>query len=309
MNGRAADIEDDIRDPDSDEENQPVNGKGKQKAADDSLGSEELQTVDDDDSSVPLPQPELVNFLVAFIFTGVTQNKDLAGLPHYPAKSIPALKQHLNALPAFETEQDLRDVLQDHGSSEVLKWICDEFKDMFSIPTDEQKVPGLPDTVPQFIINQHPADRVATFQRSFAKAGSNSMLIFHGTNLDSVMPILKTGFRGEVWMAEEPRVSYGYTQVHRQASVLPNMLNNPYTNFGALLGCEVAGNGKVISNWDGPIHARVDPKTIMPRYVFLIPAEHVGSQKDMPRRTDMEKTILAGFEDLRSRDEEESQAN
>lgn len=251
-----------------------------------------------------------MNFLVAIIFTGVSQKKDLTGLPNCPVDTVAILQKHLNALSAFKTEKDLQIALQKHRSSEVLAWICDEFKDTFSIPADEAKIPGFPDDVPQFIISQHRPNRIATFQRSFTKAKSRSMLIFHGTNIDSVMRILEIGFRGTVWMAEEPRVSYGYAWVHRRESVLHNMDNNPYSNFGALLGCEVAGKGSVVDNYDGQIHAGVNPNSIMPRYLFLISQAHLGQvQKELPRREDMEKTMLAGFEDLRSRDEESMSAN
>lgn len=254
----------------------------------------------------------MVNFLNAIIFMDVSRANYSDTTNGCPVDSVNALKKHLSALPILKSDKQLREVLESHPSKKVLKWMCDRHGKDFSIATDSTRIPGLPNKVPQFIINTHPPKNVASFQKHFKKASSKSMVLFHGTHIDRIRPIIATGFHktGDmgVFLAEDPRTSYPYAGRHYDHRQFAQ--STPYRDYGALFGCEVTGDGELSTDdkWEGRVHVVRDPSRIIPRYVFLLPMKDIHAmgnfQQSTPRRADMEKAMLDGFKFLRTRDQQ-----
>lgn len=137
------------------------------------------------------------------------------------------------------------------------------------------------------------------------------MLLFHGTPLHNLRSILRKGFykssyeRG-VWLALNP--SYSFDFINKYPSPIEAIWpNSPYLNYGALLGCEVAGSGEpLMSRSTGmgthhPIHVVSELRSVIVRYVFLLPLRTITTTKaNMPLRSMVERAMLAGFANMRT---------
>jgi hypothetical protein len=187
---------------------------------------------------------------------------------------------------------------------EVKKWVIETCGGHLEEATGSMKIRGIPDDIPQFVVHK-PATQLQTVFKD-RKSRLGSMLMFHGTPLPNLQPILQGGFRpGVVWVAREPSWSIGFAlkgQRHagrpggmaggyRDFMTLPQiekLLQSPYCSYGALLGCEYVeatgqwtGRGRGV----GPPRVRAgggmqlgtactyDHHAVMVRYVFLIPPD------------------------------------
>jgi hypothetical protein len=291
-------------------------GKGKEKAGNDKTSTFKAKAHD-----VPLsskietsvmyqPHPYVVNLLVTIIFTDISKTKNMSTLQGCPCASVDDLKTQLNALPTFKMENALREAFNSHPSKNVLRWICEKYGKDFSVAAGKTKIPGLSAAIPQFIINRHPKKQVTSFQAHFARDSNQSMVLFHGTNIDSIRSILATGFNPTVgsglYMAEDPLTSSYYAGCHYTDEHFSP--TTTYRNFGALFGCEVTGYGEPLTNTRARgIHVVMNPSRVIARYVFLLPMADIAAMYQgvsIPRRADMEKAMLAGFKVLRSQDNE-----
>jgi hypothetical protein len=190
---------------------------------------------------------------------------------------------------------------------EVKKWVIETCGSQLEEATGSMKIRGIPDVILQFVVHKPATQLQAAF--TDRKMRQASRLMFHGTPLPNLQPILQGGFRhGEVWVAAEPSYSFrfalkgqGFAEQRRrliangglglERFTLPlneELLKSPYCSYGALLGCEYV-EGTSISRGRGYVRRRPrvkvmggggmtmetsstnDHHAVMVRYVFLIP--------------------------------------
>jgi hypothetical protein len=129
-------------------------------------------------------------------------------------------------------------------------------------------------------------------------------LVFHGTRPSALFSILSEGLQmmtnnnhivngayygNGIYLAEEPRTSVDFARAN--TSTWPNSSFAGDANTRVLLVCELAGN--VVAPLQG-IHVITDPRTVMVRYVFLLPANFQA-----PARANIEQAFLSAFAQLR----------
>jgi hypothetical protein len=169
-----------------------------------------------------------------------------------PAPSVAALKAGLNVIPAFLSSNQLRAASSTSTmSGNILRWICGEFGEKIIPAGGDLRISGMPKSYFQFIVIRQDPDLQKLFDMDVAAASSKSMLLFHGTGLTSLVSVLSegftptqdTGFGKGLFMSENPSQSYDYAYF-RRLSPGTSWTNSPYSSFGVLLGCEVAGNAE-----------------------------------------------------------------
>jgi hypothetical protein len=190
---------------------------------------------------------------------------------------------------------------------EVKKWVIETCGSQLEEATGSMKIRGVPDVILQFVVHKPTTQLQTAFtDRKMRRA---SRLMFHGTPLPNLQPILQSGFRpGVVWVAAEPSYSFRFALKgqgfadHRRRLIangglgfggftLPQdeeLLRSPYYSYGALLGCEyVEGTSMLGGRGYAKRRPRVkimggggmtmetsstnDHHAVMVRYVFLIP--------------------------------------
>jgi hypothetical protein len=239
----------------------------------------------------------------------IAQSGNLKLLPGCPAKTAGAARQHLDAFTKFKTTNDVTAVLKGASSpaKALVSWICSTLGQDLVRATGDLEISGFPDSVHQFIVVKPVPALQGPFDAHMKTDSPRSIVLFHGTPLANLRSILSTGFRGArgLWMAAEPAISYGYAA--KACYGIPNSsiiewTGGPYPNsqVGALLGCEVSGKGRPLGHG---IHVILNLKSIMVRYIFLLPfgdgRECVDYSK-APARAVVEPAIRAAFTKIRS---------
>jgi hypothetical protein len=94
------------------------------------------------------------------------------------------------------------------------KWVLETCGNSLEEATGSMKIRGIPDDFPQFVVNRPTMQLQTAFKNSKSKHRSVSRLMFHGTPLPNLQPILQGGFKGgqdgAVWVAREPSTSLMY---------------------------------------------------------------------------------------------------
>jgi hypothetical protein len=192
---------------------------------------------------------------------------------------------------------------------DVKKWILETCGGNLEEATGSMKIRHFPDEIPQFVVHKPTMKLQTAFKDRKSKKRSGSRLMFHGTPLSNLQPILQGGFKGghdgAVWIAREPSTSLMYAlkgmftmfadeggsraaeledvlrvPLVRALQPLANLVNSPYAAYGALLGCEyVETRGSVGKGWlprsgeDKEATSTRDHRAVMVRYVFLLPPQ------------------------------------
>ena len=223
--------------------------------------------------------PSVVDLLLATVYATSSSNLNL--LPECPVPRA-HLANVLWRIPAVLTLQgaiDLTTAIKPLGPQveALLSWVCTRYRGFLTSAVDHLRVPAMP-SVHQFLLASAAPELERTFAQHFSQGGSTSRVVFHGTTLDRVYPILCEGLkvlsnsplmrnaaahgRG-VYLADEPSTSWGYT-----TNSGPGWAASSFHNFRVLLGCELAG---AATSRNG-IYVLADESRVMVRYVFLCPA-------------------------------------
>jgi hypothetical protein len=202
---------------------------------------------------------------------------------------------------------------------DVKKWVLETCGGNLEEATGSMKIKDIPDDIAQFVVHKPTMKLQTAFKDRKRKNMYESSLMFHGTPLPNLQPILEGGFKGghdgAVWVAKEPLISLGYAlraamwgaffgggedraggfeEVVRKEYVkqFGNLAMGPYASYGALLGCEYVGNGRSggrgrfsgfrmpgASGFDYETTCTRDHRAVMVRYVFLIPPDTKGARR------------------------------
>jgi hypothetical protein len=200
---------------------------------------------------------------------------------------------------------------------DVKKWVLETCGGNLEEATGSMKIKEIPDKIAQFVVHKPTMNLQTAFKDRKRKDRYGSSLMFHGTPLSNLQPILQGGFKGghdgAVWVAKEPLISLGYAlraarwgvffgrggdragkfeKVVRKEFVkqFGNLAMSPYASYGALLGCEYVENGRSggrvglvripgASGFDCETTCTRDHRAVMVRYVFLIPPDIKGARR------------------------------
>ncbi len=205
--------------------------------------------------------------------------------------AIPTLAQHLQAClnahgHSFRLPQALLGYSnQNHMTNStslarILLWAHISYRGFLVTATSPHRIPSFGPN--QFLLANSAPDLETAFARHAPTPNSETHILFHGTSLDRLHAILCQGLRVQsgtdlqrhgaahgagVYMADEPRVAWGYATAHVggwKASKLKNMK--------LLLGCELAGP-KPAAVSGGGIYVIGDATRLAVRYVFLLKSE------------------------------------
>jgi hypothetical protein len=171
---------------------------------------------------------------------------------------------------------------------EVKKWVMETCGSLLQEATGSLKIRGFPDDTPQFIVHKPEMQLQTAFEQRKSRLGS-SKLVFHGTPLPNLQPILQGGFKGgrdgAVWVAKDPLTSVGYALKGRMGGGrrmfygaggfgAANTPQSLYFSYGALLGCEFVDDRRFRKGFIVELDETTctsDRHAIMVRYVFLVP--------------------------------------
>lgn len=157
-------------------------------------------------------------------------------------------------------------------TDDVKKWVIETCGGNLEEATGSMKIKDIPDEIAQFVVHKPTMKLHTAFKDRKSQNRSGSSLMFHGTSLQNLQPILQGGFKGgndgAVWVAKEPITSIRYAlkiaiwrrgfagagvgraggleDVGRKQLVRKygNLAKSPYASYGALLGCEYVENDR-----------------------------------------------------------------
>jgi hypothetical protein len=249
--------------------------------------------------------PAVACLLLAMVYASA-KSGNLALLPGCPYPNAITITKLLDGLPptsGFSVEKlTLTFKLLDSPTVDLLSWTCCSYRGFLVSATGQLRVPNLPAGTHQFVL----ADAAPELEKAFAARRakpnqSSSRILFHGTSLDRLYPILCQGLRvcsgtplarhgaargNGIYMADEPSTSWHYAA----SNTALDWGKSIYKNTRVLLGCEFVGT----SQGSGGIHVISDPSTLMVRYLFLFPA---GSAA--PLAAHMTPAMISGIASLR----------
>ncbi|CZR63941.1 uncharacterized protein PAC_13838 [Phialocephala subalpina] len=173
------------------------------------------------------------------------------------------------------------------AGSDLLSYILTSHRSFLTAATGRLKIPSMPPGTLQFVLANSSPEREAAFaaEVDLRPQDSETRILFHGTSPDRLFAILCSGLkilsetplethgavygRG-IYMADEPSTSYLYCS-HTLSKNWKNSALDVGKGYKILLGCEQAGPRLVTG--EDVIHVVRDERTLMLRYVFLIPGE------------------------------------
>ena len=282
-----------------------------------------------------LPSPSVMNLLLTLVYADMSSyaTQFFAACPNCPVEGPVKLLNALAKIPTIKDHQHLEALCRPPAAKQnrISWWLSSTFGQKIVEATSRSglKIPGFTKWVYQFILASPASAHRDRFSKQLKKAKGKSILLFHGTPLQNLQSILRNGFvqadhrafGSGLYMAEEPSYCYRYaTRKTRQEGSepygpqyqdVPAKLNRtwPHTPFkivGALLGCEVAGNGQPVTHSHEPgVHVIRALDSVMIRYIFLIPgtstAAGLAAAAGAPKRAEVEQAMTAAIKVIRKR--------
>ncbi|KAI0127151.1 hypothetical protein BJ170DRAFT_581465 [Xylariales sp. AK1849] len=225
-----------------------------------------------------------IDLLLTTIFSAIGDNQHsqlLAGCPVQFAR----LQTVINSIPnlsSLQTADDLRTAVCgiDQFAKEreaLLSWMCLSFRGLILSAPAGFVVPSMPGAI-QFVMPNNNHEREEAFNAQ-AGARNSSGVVFHGTPIARLWPILTGGLKvmsdtnlmihgashgAGVYCGEEPSMSLnGYSST----STGQSWANSSLRNLKALLGCQLAGYTAASQGY----HVVSDANRLVVRHLFLVP--------------------------------------
>jgi hypothetical protein len=226
--------------------------------------------------------PAVLNLLVTTIYAEVARSNDLASLPGCPTPTVNLVLDQLKTFRAFKTLQELEAVRKAPltPAKILLNWISNKYGDQLKEATGSLKIKAMPSSILQFVVSTPIKELQDAFVVRKAAKNDESILLFHGARLPNLRDILQTNFNannGLVWASGQPWIPWDYAAgvIGGASYIRPPSAwkGDPYTNFGALMGCEVTHRNptRYIGLPDEDVHTYANPNDIMVKYIFLLP--------------------------------------
>ena len=182
-----------------------------------------------------------------------------------------------------------------------LLWACISYRGFLVSATGPQRIPSFGSN--QFLVANTAPDLELAFSRHMPTPQSTSQILFHGTSLDRLHPILCQSLREQsgtalqrhgayhgdgIYMADEPSLAWRYA-----AANSGGWKSSKLKNMKLLLGCELAGP-KPQAPHSGE-YVITDAAKLAVRYIFLL-----KSTARMPAAKDVRLPMASVFQSLRS---------
>lgn len=192
-------------------------------------------------------------------------------------------------------------------TEQFLSWVCCSFRGFLATATGKLRIPSLPPGTLQFVLANGAPLKEMGFHTEFNANMQQSKVVFHGTSLDRLYPILHQGLKimsgtplqaygaasgAGIYLADEPSTSWIYAD--RKAATRVNWSKSAIKNGRILLGCEMTGPG--IAQGRGGVHVVTKESTVMVRYIFVVPTETTA----MPIAGHLTSAMMSVFNSLRS---------
>jgi hypothetical protein len=194
------------------------------------------------------------------------------------------------------------------GRAELfLTWVCCSFKGFLTTATDKLRIPSLPPGTLQFVLANGAPMKELGFHTEFHANMQQSKVVFHGTSLDRLYPILHQGLKvmsgtplqvygaasgAGIYLADEPSTSWIYAD--RSTATRTNWSKSAIKNGRILLGCEMTSPSVALRR--GGIHVVTKESTVMVRYIFVVPTETTV----LPIANHLTSSMMSVFKSLRS---------
>lgn len=254
-----------------------------------------------DTQIVPKPAPEDVdpavfNLLISAVYNTVFITKRPPSyIRGYKTKEHKVLLEALDNIPLIEDTAQLENLLSGSStpSTKALEQICEQYGSRFVVLHDKHHLRGFEDDLPQFAILGSTGEP-STVRRK-AGDGPGSALLFYGTPLANLLPILTDGFTypDGLCAASEPNHAIAHAQnvwQHKRNY----WKNSPFGKHGALLGLQVAAQEQPLLYEEIMIKYQTLATV---RYLLLISPLAFG-----PLRKVVESLMLAGLKSIREGD-------
>lgn len=291
-------LEDSVAESASEENAEPESSEDNFESDSD----DEITTASLDRKYSEQPDHRVTNLLVAMFHAAEKL------LPDCPFPTKGDLGAQLEAIEIFDNAKQLNTALNGSSSTttEVLSWMCDRFgKDI--IPADGTfKISAMPEEVHQFVVARQMTELQKAFDKHLEDESSQSMLLYHGMTLRALLPILCTGFIASEdknfgdgnFMCESPLESCAYFDEGGSAKGCGySDWHSIYREYGVLLGCEVAGNGRKVPDVEHQTtHVVTKMYSILVRYIILIRRNVACDIHDTKTR----KQLTAAFKKMRA---------
>lgn len=253
--------------------------------------------------------PKVANLQVAMIRVHSSRYNHVS-FPGCPERTSKDLLRCLENIPNFNNQSEVEKMLgsPDTEAGELLSWMFKNCGNDVIVASDHFEIRGMSKPVDQFLLIKPDKKRHQTFLNGMKKALSKSILLFHGTPLSNLYPILRDGFTPSYderfglgnFMAEEPKLSYDFAfkeaASYRRYKASEKL--ESYSGWGVLLGCEVPGNGRPVEDYTNSIpsgvHVIEDLASIAIRYIFLLPPPYAPQK--MPARAVIRAQMMEAFQ-------------
>ncbi|RDW88154.1 hypothetical protein BP6252_00186 [Coleophoma cylindrospora] len=254
-------------------------------------------------SEEALPHYTVVNLLLATTYAETVRSGDTTLLPDCPFPTAQALRNCLNRLQCFATAEALAQSMllpESDMHGRLLHWVCAQFGQQIEPASGSFHIAGMPGDVQQFVLTRPTPALQARFMNAKVGANGRSCVLYHGTPLSNLRSIISTGFlpaydvshgRG-LFLAADPQISYYYAT---SRPVMEEWRNTPFAGLGAILGCEVSGDGRPISP---NIHCVNVLSSVMVRYIFLVTP---GRYVQLPDGSSLLEPMRAGISAINTR--------
>jgi len=226
----------------------------------------------------------VIELLLLGVFAA-TQKGRLDFLDPCPISDKSNISHTMAGLPALRTLDGASDIQKSVKSlgldtEALILWMA-SYDGFLASATGLLKIPNLLG-VYQFVLARAPMEVEAQYRRHESRPASTSQVVFHGTSMDRLFPILRQGFQvgtgtslqqhgasfgSGIYCATDPAMSMHY------ALASPGWPNSKFGNTKVIFGCELYGSHSPVSPG---IYVIPDPTQLRVRYVFLFPSAAVA---------------------------------
>ncbi|KAE8450454.1 hypothetical protein EG329_006529 [Mollisiaceae sp. DMI_Dod_QoI] len=238
--------------------------------------------------------PDVVNLLVSSIYNMIVVTRNVGRIHGYSPRDRKGLLEDLDDIPRIDNAAQLKDLLaaSPTSSTKLLRWICDTYGSQFVVLSEDHRIRGFEADTPQFAVLGSTGEAPIIMRKSGNGDKPEGTLLFHGTSIANLLPILSDGFNSPkgLCLTAEPNHAMGYAQ-NMWLPKRAHWKHSPFQDYGVLLGCRVVAQEEPDPN---EIAILEHPTLATVRYLFLIPPPRFGP----PRKT-VEISMLAGFKAIR----------
>ncbi|KIX08550.1 uncharacterized protein Z518_03206 [Rhinocladiella mackenziei CBS 650.93] len=264
--------------------------------------------------------PAVVDLILSSIHASAAAGNDSVLLDGCPIQNSADILARLNRIPRLAplaSSGSLALSVRNLGREceALLSWACISYRGFIVPATDLLKIPNMPG-VKQFVLaNTFPeleakfAVKLGTSNRG--ASATNTRVVFHGTTLDRLYPILRNGLKiystpplrqnghaygSGLYVAAEPVTSLSYARSGTLANASGWTKGTLRNHSRLVLGCELI-DVPTTANPSSGVYVVRDMDAIIVRYIFLFP----DNDNNQPVARHIVPAMQSSFASLRAR--------